>query len=105
MLQLTCLTGYFAHPQVQSLSETLLLEESGPVLVVAATSLTLSESQKPFGVSMLRQLLDPGVTRIGDALIQSKADLDVYDPNMREISDTFGLLGDPATLIVRPNSN
>jgi len=103
VLQLTCLTGYFAHPQVQSLSETLLLEENGPVLVIAATSLTLSDNQRPFGINLLRQLLDPDVVRIGDAIVRAKTDLNVSDPNIREISDTFGLLGDPATIIVRPD--
>jgi len=102
VLQLTCLTGYFAHPFDQSISETLLLDESGPVLVIAATSLTLSESQQPFGINILRQLLDPAVIRIGDALVLAKADLNVSDPGIQEISDTFGLLGDPATIIARP---
>ncbi len=102
VLQLTCLTGYFAHPLDQSISETLLLDESGPVLVIAATSLTLSDSQRPFGINILRQLRDPGVIRIGDALVLAKADLNVADPGIQEISDTFGLLGDPATIIARP---
>jgi hypothetical protein len=52
---------------------------------------------------LLRQLLDPDVIRIGDAIVRAKTDLNVSDPNIREISDTFGLLGDPATIIVRPD--
>ncbi len=103
VLQLTCLTGFFAHPELASLSETLLMHEPGPVLVVAATSLTLSDNQEPFGQSLLQSLRDPTTERIGDAFQEAKLTLDVENNNgLREISDTFALLGDPTTKIVRP---
>jgi hypothetical protein len=102
VVQLTCLTGLFAHPETESLSETLLLDDDGPVLVVGATSLTLSAHQEPFAVALLQRLQDPSVERVGDALWQAKQELDVSNGGMREISDTFGLLGDPSTVIVRP---
>jgi hypothetical protein len=102
-MQLTCLTGFFAHPTISSLSEEMLLHDSGPVLIVAATSLTLSSSQTPFGISLVDELQNPDNVRIGDAVNTAKAALDVTLDNLREISDTFGLLGDPSTLIVRPN--
>jgi hypothetical protein len=97
------LTGYFAHPTVTSLSEKMLLDENGPVLLVAATSLTLSSSQQPFGTSLLQLLQDPEIIRIGDVLQQSKLLLATdEDSSLQEISDTFGLLGDPSALIIRP---
>jgi hypothetical protein len=102
VLQFTCLTGFFAHPTMDSISEVLLKHENGPVLLVAATSLTLSSSQQPFGTNLLRALLDPSVTRIGDALQWAKLALDVSTDSIREISDTFGLIGDPSALIARP---
>lgn len=102
VVQLTCLTGLFAHPETRSLSEVLLTQEGGPVLVVAATSLTLSAHQEPFAASLLQALQDPAVERIGDALQESKRGLDVSSGGLREISDTFGLLGDPSAHIVRP---
>ncbi|MGH2536263.1 MAG: C25 family cysteine peptidase [Candidatus Promineifilaceae bacterium] len=103
LLQLTCLTGFFAHPQAQSLSEALLLFENGPTLIVAASSLTLSASQLPFGVGFLEALRDPQVIRIGDALVRAKQGLDTSSVgSLREVSDTFGLLGDPSALIRRP---
>ena len=77
VLQLTCLTGLFAHPEVTSLSERLLAQEGGPVLTVAATSLTLSSQQEPFAREFLAALLDPEVERIGDALQRAKESLDV----------------------------
>ncbi|MFZ0544110.1 MAG: C25 family cysteine peptidase [Candidatus Promineifilaceae bacterium] len=102
VMQLTCLTGFFAHPTISSLSEQMLLNDNGPVLVVAATSLTLSSSQTPFGINLADELENPETERMGDALNNAKLALNVDNLNLREISDTFGLLGDPSALIVRP---
>lgn len=103
VIQLTCLTGLFAHPQHPSLSETLLHHPSGPVLLVAATSLTLSNHQEPFAASLYQNLQDPTITRVGDAFQAAKRSLDIANSEgLREISDTFALFGDPSTHIVRP---
>jgi hypothetical protein len=104
VMQLTCLTGFFAHPTFPSLSEQLLLHEAGPVLIVSATSLTLSSSQTPFGINLVNELQNPETLRMGDAIQKAKSNLDVTNQSLREISDTFGLLGDPSALIVRPGS-
>ena len=104
VLQFTCLTGFFAHPTVQSISEALLLDEAGPVLLLGATSLTLSSSQEPLALGLLNELQNPANERIGDALQIAKAGLDVNNAGIREVSDTFGLLGDPSTLIIRPGA-
>jgi hypothetical protein len=105
VLQLTCLTGYFAHPRVRSLSEEMLLHPEGPVGVFAASSLTLSSDQLPFGRRLIAALSDPSVVRIGDALQSAKLPLDVAnDEGLREVSDTFGLFGDPTLVINRPYS-
>lgn len=103
VLQLTCLTGLFAHPELTSLSETMLRDENGPVLLVAATSLTLSGNQEPFAMSLMQHMQDPAYTRIGDAFQAAKEDLAIENNNgLREISDTFALLGDPSAMIIRP---
>jgi hypothetical protein len=102
VVQFTCLSGFFAHPDVASISETLLADENGPVVIIAATSLTLSASQEPFADQLVKAILDPSVARIGDALTLAKDSLDVTTDSLREISDTFGLIGDPSARIVRP---
>lgn len=102
VLQFTCLTGFFAHPTQVSLSEALLHHAEGPVLVVGPTSLTLAANQETFAASLLTALQDPTVTRIGDAMQQARRDLNLAFDSLQEISDTFALLGDPATRIVRP---
>lgn len=102
VMQLTCLTGFFAHPTISSLSEQLLLHAAGPVLIVSATSLTLSSSQTPFGINLVNELNNPETIRMGDAVENAKLSLDVSNQNLREINDTFGLLGDPSAIIIRP---
>ncbi len=104
VLQLTCLTGLFAHPEVTSLSEVMLTAENGPALIVGATSLTLSLHQEPFAAALLQALQDPSVERIGDALQLAREPLDMNVTGLREISDTFVLLGDPSARIMRPQS-
>ncbi|RMG94524.1 MAG: hypothetical protein D6706_13620 [Chloroflexi bacterium] len=104
VLQLTCLTGLFAHPELTSLSEAMLTHEKGPVLIIAATSLTLSLHQEPFAISLLNNLQDATYTRIGDAFQEAKLALDINNAGLREISDTYVLFGDPTAPIVRPES-
>ncbi|NJN53800.1 MAG: hypothetical protein HC804_03005, partial [Anaerolineae bacterium] len=103
VIQLTCLTGLFAQPGIESLAEVMLQSKHGPVLTVAATSLTLSDHQEPFATALLQNLNDPTVERMGDAFQQAKLSLDISNDGLREISDTFALLGDPSALIVRPH--
>ncbi|MFK7804026.1 MAG: C25 family cysteine peptidase [Anaerolineae bacterium] len=104
VLQFTCLTGFFIHPEQPSISEEMLLSENGPVLIVSATSLTYSSSQEPFAAGILSRLTDPSVVRMGDVLAQSKAELDISNSSIKEVYDTFVLLGDPSAMIARPEA-
>jgi hypothetical protein len=106
VVQLTCLTGFFSHPIFPSLSETMLIHDNGPVLIISATSLTLSSRQKPFGTQLVKNLIEPRILRIGDAMLQAKHSLQIEnDSALQEISDTFTLFGDPTTLIKRPHAD
>jgi hypothetical protein len=103
ILQLTCLTGLFAYPDQISLTEAILTHPHGPVLTVAATSLTLSNHQEPFAIQLLQTMQDPTIARIGDAFQQAKLSLEIEKSNgLREINDTFALYGDPSTRMIRP---
>ncbi len=103
IVQLTCLSGLFAHQAITSLSEQMLVQEGGPVLIIGATSLTLPNDQEPFALNLFQNLQDPAITRIGDAFTQAKRAMPVdIAPGLQEISDTFVLFGDPSALIVRP---
>lgn len=102
VLQLTCLTGLFSHPEQTSLTEAMLTTPNGPVILIAATSLTFSSNQETFANAFLAGLQDPATERIGDAFQTGKLALDVNNAGLREISDTFSLFADPSTRIVRP---
>ncbi|MBK8986044.1 MAG: hypothetical protein IPM39_08180 [Chloroflexi bacterium] len=103
VVQLTCLTGLFTHPEQPSLTEVMFNHATGPVLSIAATSLTLSSSQEPFAAALLTQLNDPAVSRIGDAFQTAKRTLPgATNTSLQEISDTFTLFGDPSAHIARP---
>lgn len=102
VIQFTCLTGLFAQPGVQSLAEVMIQHDNGPVLTVAATSLTLSTHQEPFAAALLQNLANPEFARMGDAFHHAQISLNIEDDGLREISDTFVLLGDPSARIVRP---
>ena len=102
VLQLTCLTGLFSHPEQTSLTEAMLTTPNGPVILIAATSLTLSNNQETFANAFLNALQDPATARIGDAFQTGKLTLDVNNAGLREIADTFSLFADPSTRIVRP---
>ena len=53
----------------------------------------------------MKNLIDPRILRIGDAMFQAKHSLQIEnDSALQEISDTFTLFGDPTTLIKRPNA-
>ena len=98
VLQLTCLTGLFSHPSETSLTEEMLSHPDGPVLTVAATSLTLSGHQEPFAIELLQQMQDSNIIRIGDAFQEAKLSLEIDNANgLREIGDTFTLFAVPCT--------
>ena len=102
VVQLTCLTGLFAHPEHQSLSEVLLLSPTGPVATISASSLTLPTEQEPFAAFLLQGLADPAVETVGEALLVAQQSPGFDHAGGQEIIDTFNLLGDPALRIGRP---
>jgi hypothetical protein len=102
VLQLTCLSGLFAHPEVNSLSEVMLTHEQGPVLLIGATSLTYSFDQEPFARGLLAGLRNRELPRIGDVFQEAKLSLDISNEGVREVNDTFILFGDPSARVLRP---
>ena len=93
----TCLDGYFYHPQVDSLTESLLFKKDGGIVAgLVPTGLSLPDSQGVLMSELFNQLFTQGATTWGEAILRAKQQTAAATPEMREIIQTFGWIGDPA---------
>lgn len=96
-MNMTCLSGYFIHPQQQSLAEMLLFKKSsGAVIVVAPTSLTTAANQKVLTDNFAKQFQVKTNPRIGDVMLNTWQNLDSSNDTTYVVMSTFMLFGDPA---------
>jgi len=97
MILMSCLLGFFGHPERQSMAEELLLiEDGGAVAVFAPSSLTLSSDQGPLNGALLSVLLDEESPSIGLAILEAKRSVAAETRGQGDVIQTFTLLGDPA---------
>lgn len=93
----TCLDGFFAHPQENSLAEELLLRADGGIIAgFVPTGLTPPSQQEPLVKGFYRALLHEGTT-LGEAILEAKRALPNAGQGYEDVIETFALLGDPAT--------
>jgi hypothetical protein len=98
----TCLNGYFNHPEVDALAETLLwAEDGGVVAAVAPSGRSLTLQQTPLAEVFFQSLLSGEARTLGEALLISKT-AGAVDQNLRDVIHTFNLLGDPALHFQKP---
>jgi hypothetical protein len=99
LLQMTCLSGYFVHPDISSISEELLWQPSGGVIAaISPTGLTFPGDQQKFSKALIEILLRSDSPTVGEALLHAWQSLP-DEPNANEVMKTFLLLGDPALRI------
>jgi hypothetical protein len=92
----TCLNGYFNHPDVDALAETLLRAEDGGVVAsVAPSGRSLTAQQLPLAEVFFQSLFSGDAETLGEALLFSKI-AGADNANLRDVIHTFNLLGDPA---------
>jgi hypothetical protein len=98
LLAFTCLVGYFAHPQVQSLAELLLVRaNSGISAAIAPTTLTLPQNQEILSSEIAKGLGQENSARIGDLLrLAQQTALVNGEADAIDVVRTFVLFGDPA---------
>jgi hypothetical protein len=97
VLNLTCLTGLFTHPEFESLAESLLLRPAGgAVAVLAPTSLTLPNDQRFLSQAFARSLLADSPARLGDHFLAAQQAIPMGRESTRDVLRTFLLFGDPA---------
>jgi hypothetical protein len=103
VINMTCLTGLFTHPKVQSLTETLLWKaDGGAVAVLAPTSLTLSDDQSFLSNALVQGYLKDRTARLGDIFLQAQRAVPTNGAGAQDVLRTFLLFGDPALRFVQP---
>jgi hypothetical protein len=96
-VNMTCLTGLFTHPELESLAEALLFQSpGGAVAVLAPTSLTLPGDQSFLSQALVAGLNAPTPVVIGDVLLQARRNIPLNYPGSKDVLLTFLLFGDPA---------
>ena len=102
MVTMTCLVGYFHHPEATSMGEELLFKpDGGVVAALVPTSETLAADQR-FLAEGFYQHLYGGAPTVGEAIMQAKQDLPSDRAIMQDLIETFTLLGDPALRLQQP---
>jgi hypothetical protein len=103
MMTMTCLVGYFHHPQAISMGEELLFNPNGGVVAaLVPTSESLATDQSALASSIYTHLFGDAPT-VGEAIMLGKRDLSAERDLMQDLIETFTLLGDPALRLQRPN--
>jgi hypothetical protein len=103
---MTCLSGFFAHPQKASLGEALLRAQSGGAVaaLVPSSAATLVD-ESPLSRQLARALTrlqsdettaDQSRITLGDAVLNAQGGLSDLSGSTLEVLLTFNLLGDPA---------
>jgi hypothetical protein len=103
MMTMTCLVGYFHHPQAVSMGEELLFNPNGGVVAsLVPTSESLASDQSDLASNIYVHLFGDAPT-VGEAIMLGKRDLSAERDLMQDLIETFTLLGDPALRLQRPN--
>jgi hypothetical protein len=106
VLNLTCLTGLYTHPEVESLADAFLFNpKGGAVAVLAPTSLTLAADQNFLTRPLVQEMLaNPGAT-LGQVHLAARRATSLESDGQRDVMMTFLLFGDPAlSLPLSPGS-
>ncbi len=97
VVNMTCLTGLFTHPQVDSLAETLLWEAGGgAVAVLAPTSLTLPADQGFLSDALAEAVQGGEAVTLGEISQEARRQIHAEQQGGMDVLMTFLLFGDPA---------
>jgi len=103
VVTMTCLDGYFHHPQADCLAEKLLLTEGkGAVAVFAPTSESLPAHQDVMVKALFQALFANGSPTLGEAVMRAKRTLPQDGRGYEDLIETYILFGDPALRLVQP---
>jgi len=103
VVTMTCLDGYFHHPQADCLAEELLLAEGkGALAVFAPTSELLPAEQDTLVKALFEALFASDAPTLGEAVMRAKRSLPDGGRGYEDLIETYALLGDPALRLAQP---
>ncbi len=104
VLQMTCFTGSYQMPGLDSFDEAMVrYENGGGVAVWGSTGLGVATGHDSLIEGYFETLKNHETTKLGDAVMAGKLELMTHKPSNVDLLDTFNLLGDPALLISPPD--
>ena len=104
IINMTCLTGMFAHPEIVSIAEALLLNPNGGgVAVLAPSSLTLPTDQSFISDELAVQINAGTSKRLGDVFVAAQRTIPWESEGIGDVLETFHLLGDPGLMLHTEN--
>jgi hypothetical protein len=93
----TCLDGFFYHPLKDSLAEELLFKPDGGIIAgIVPTGVSFSGAQNELMNALFTELFEKSAPTLGEAMTRAKQMLNAESSDIREVIETFALLGDPA---------
>ena len=103
VVTMTCLDGYFHHPQADCLAEELLLAEGkGALAAFAPTSEALPNEQDALVKALFEALFAGDAPTLGEAVMRAKRSLPDGGRGYEDLIETYTLLGDPALRLAQP---
>jgi len=103
VVNMTCLTGLYTHPKVESLAEALLWQkDGGAVAVLAPSSLTLPSDQSFLSRALIQTLIGQPEKTLGEIHYLARQQVPAETSGGRDVLFTFMLFGDPALHLARP---
>jgi hypothetical protein len=105
-VSMSCETGFFAYPEVwsfPSLAEALLRSSAGAVAALMPTGMTTTEGQRILNSALFEHIFSEDIRTLGPAIASAKQTLLANGSiEYEQISQTFLLFGDPATVLKVP---
>ena len=103
VVTMTCLNGYFHHPQAESLAEELLLVQGkGALAAFASTSELLASEQDALVKALFEALFASDAPTLGEAVMRAKRSVADSGRGYQDLIETYTLLGDPALRLAQP---
>lgn len=97
LLEMTAFTGYFQHPGLDTLDESLLRADGrGVVAAWGATGLAVNTGHRELAGGFLNAVVQQTAATLGQAVNVGQTRLWANVPTSQNLLDTFVLLGDPA---------